>query len=176
MTPWQVIEEALARRRPPRGQKWLADELGESIQTISNWKTRGVPARRFREIANALGLTLDQIEGIEPLPWDVAAGDSLPLSDDLRQKLLTLSDEALYRLETVMRAHLGMAQKAVAPSVRILRTGRAEEAADGRHGEDARQEEGSGLPTSIALPEPKKQHGRRQEDHRPSRKGGEGST
>lgn len=75
-TPWQVIEQALARRRPPRGPKWLADELEESIQTVSNWKARGVPARRMRAIGRVLGLSLDQLEGLAPLPWDVPAEGS----------------------------------------------------------------------------------------------------
>lgn len=72
MNPWQVIEQALSHRKPPRGPKWLADELGESIQTVSNWKARGVPPRRLRQIGKALGLSVDQLEGMEPLPWDNA--------------------------------------------------------------------------------------------------------
>lgn len=81
MTPWEVIEEALLRRRPARNMKWLAEQLGEKIQTVSNWKARGVPARRFREIGKALGLSVDQIEGLEALPWDGEATDGGLLPD-----------------------------------------------------------------------------------------------
>jgi hypothetical protein len=111
MTPWQVIEEALARKRPPRGPMWLAEALGETIQVVSNWKKRGVPARRYREIANVLGLTLDQVEGLEPLPWDRQDGSEWPFSEELRARVLKLSDTALNELEAQMRKHLGMAQK-----------------------------------------------------------------
>jgi transcriptional regulator with XRE-family HTH domain len=41
--------------------------LGVSDQVLTNWKRRGVPERRFREIAQAFGLTLDQVAGIEPI-------------------------------------------------------------------------------------------------------------
>lgn len=78
MTPWQVIEQALLHRRPSRSPKWLADQLGEKIQVISNWKARGVPARRYREIAQALGITVDQLEGLAPLPWDLEGEDLRP--------------------------------------------------------------------------------------------------
>lgn len=106
-TPWQVIEEALARKRPPRGPKWLADELNESIQTVSNWKVRGVPVRRYREIANALGLTVDQIEGLEPLPWERLAQDSgWPFTVVTREEILALDENQLGMVEGAMLATL----------------------------------------------------------------------
>lgn len=70
MTPWQIIEEALGRRRPPRKPQWLGDQLGVTAQVLTNWKSRQVPPSRFREIAGVLGLTVDQLEGLAPLPWD----------------------------------------------------------------------------------------------------------
>lgn len=76
MSPWEVIEAALARKTPPRKVQWLATKLDVSAQVVSNWKTRGVPPARFRAIADALGLTVDQVEGIAPLPW--AADDGWP--------------------------------------------------------------------------------------------------
>jgi hypothetical protein len=79
MTTWDVIEEAMLRRRPARTMKWLAEELGERIQTVSNWKARGVPVRRLREIGQVLGLTVDQLEGVAPLPW--AEDSSAPEMD-----------------------------------------------------------------------------------------------
>ena len=86
MTPWEVIELALAHKRPARNLQWLADEIGVSIQVVSNWKARRVPAKRYREIAAALGISLDQLEGIEPLPWGGRIGDpDSDLSDEAHQ-------------------------------------------------------------------------------------------
>lgn len=71
MTPWDIIEIALARQfRPPRDQQWLAGSLHVTPQAVHGWKKTGVPARRFREIAGLLNLTVDQLEGLSPLPWD----------------------------------------------------------------------------------------------------------
>lgn len=78
MSPWEVIEESLLRHRPARNLQWLADRLGTSIQVVHNWKSRGVPAKRYREIAEALGVTLDQLEGLSPLPWPKHAATELP--------------------------------------------------------------------------------------------------
>jgi hypothetical protein len=70
MSTWHVIEEALHQMRPRRSPLWLAEQLGVKIQVVSNWKARGVPVARLREIATALGITLDQLEGLEPAPWE----------------------------------------------------------------------------------------------------------
>lgn len=114
MTPWQVIEEALAHMRPPRGAKWLADQLDEKIQTVSNWKARRVPPERYRDVAVVLGLTVDQVEGLEPLPWIVPAGEiGWPFSAELHQKVNTLSDEELHSLERVISDIMEMRQKAL---------------------------------------------------------------
>lgn len=67
---WNVVESAMARHRPPRDQQWLADAMRVTPQAVHRWKKDGVPARRFRDLANLLGLTIDQLEGLEPLPWD----------------------------------------------------------------------------------------------------------
>lgn len=69
MTTWEVVENALAHKK--KTQKWLAEQLGVAIAVTSNWKSRGnVPAERRRDVATALGLTVDQLEGYAPLPWD----------------------------------------------------------------------------------------------------------
>lgn len=73
VTTWEIIEEALAHRRPRRSPQWLADQLRVTIQVVSNWKGRGrVPANRLRDIATVLGLSIDQLEGLEPPPWEEA--------------------------------------------------------------------------------------------------------
>jgi hypothetical protein len=71
MTPWEVIEQALARRKPPQSQEWLAKNLGVGPQAVTNWKLRGrVPPAQYRAIATLLNLTVNQVEGIDPPPWD----------------------------------------------------------------------------------------------------------
>lgn len=89
MGSWAVIEAALARRKPPRNQAWLADELGISAQAINAWKSRGVPANRYLELAEKLDLTVKQIAGREPPPWDVPAGWPFPSIDSARFARLT---------------------------------------------------------------------------------------
>jgi len=78
MSTWEIIERALAEKRPPRGPQWLADELGIKIQVVMNWKSRRVPPKWHREIAQALGLTVDQLEGFAPLPWEKGSGWPFP--------------------------------------------------------------------------------------------------
>jgi hypothetical protein len=70
MTVWEIIDIAL--RRQGRNQKWLAGELHVKPQAVNAWKKDGVPqgTDRRREIARVLKITLDQLEGLEPLPWD----------------------------------------------------------------------------------------------------------
>lgn len=95
MTPWEVIEQALARRRPPRSQEWLAAELssvtGQSItaQAITNWKVRGVPRGRYTDLADVLGLTTDQVAGRAPLPWERHDSWPFPGIDPARFDRLT---------------------------------------------------------------------------------------
>ena len=100
MNPWEIINAELKRRK--LGWKWLADRLEVSIQRVQNWKTRGVPARHYRAIAEVLQtLTIDEIEGVTADKADDDSGltprhqafidliDSLPQSeqDDLMQSL-----------------------------------------------------------------------------------------
>lgn len=88
MTTWEVIEAALANRRPPRKVQWLADQIGASAQVMTNWKKRGVPPARHRDIAQALGLTLDQLAGLAPLPWIAEHGWPFPGIEQARYERL----------------------------------------------------------------------------------------
>jgi hypothetical protein len=97
MTPWEVIEQAMRWRKPGKDQKWLAEEVGTSAQAITNWKTRGVPTRQYRKLAQVFDLTVDQIEGLEPLPW--AKQLSWPFSEELHARLSTLETKDLSQLE-----------------------------------------------------------------------------
>lgn len=102
MTSWDIIEEALAHKRPPRNLTWLAEQLRVSVQVIQNWKSRRVPPSRFREVASALGLSIDQLEGLEPLPWT----KEWPFSSDLHLRVGRLVSEDLAALERAMWTHL----------------------------------------------------------------------
>lgn len=120
MTPWEVIEEALAQKRPPRGPAWLAEQLKERIQVVSNWKSRGkVPASRYREVAQILGLTVDQLEGLAPLPWEVKQEAStptlLPEIVDLAWQMQSLDRHALETIVLpVLRSAITAARNATA--------------------------------------------------------------
>lgn len=59
MTPWEIVEQALARKNPPRNQMWLAERLGATPQAVNNWKKRGLPYSRLRQVAESLGLSVD---------------------------------------------------------------------------------------------------------------------
>ena len=90
MTPWEVIEEALARKK--KKTQWLVERLrhGTTAQTVANWKSRGsVPPARFEEIADVFGLTLDQVAGRKPLPWANEGGWPFPDIEQLRYQRLT---------------------------------------------------------------------------------------
>lgn len=74
MEVWKHIDEELHRRR--KNSAWLADQLNSSRQVISGWKTRGVPAKRYEQIAALFGWTVDRlIAGVDdaPLPAAVPA-------------------------------------------------------------------------------------------------------
>lgn len=90
MEPWDVIEGALARRKPPRDQAWLATQLGIRAQAVTNWKTRGVPKTQYEALADLLGLSLEQIAGRAPPPWEAEAGGwPFPDIDSARWARLT---------------------------------------------------------------------------------------
>lgn len=107
MTPWETIEEALQRRRPAAGPKWLSERLADnglkvSLQAIGHWKTRGVPSGKYRVIAQILGLTVDQIEGLAPLPWDTQA--SWPFPDaSLHRRLEALTHDQRVEIQAKIR-------------------------------------------------------------------------
>lgn len=124
MTPWEVIEEVLAHKRPRRSPLWLAEQLGLSIQVVSNWKQRGsVPPARYRAIANALGITVDQLEGIEPLPWLNADEFAWPFQRVTLETIKSLDPKHLAHLEEVMEDELDRLRTAPTPEdVELFKT------------------------------------------------------
>jgi hypothetical protein len=99
---WQIIEQALAHKKPPRKVQWLADKLDVSAQVMTNWKTRRVPAARLRSIAEALGLSVDQLEGLAPLPWDDDA--AWPFESISRERFERLDDPQRQKIEGAVLA------------------------------------------------------------------------
>jgi hypothetical protein len=58
---WSKVLEMAEAKAPGRPQVWLADGLQVSLQTVNNWKTRGVPAGYSQRLAALLGCTVDQL-------------------------------------------------------------------------------------------------------------------
>ena len=48
------------------GVSALADALGESVQTVSNWRTRGVPANRCKAVEALTGVS---VRRLRPHDW-----------------------------------------------------------------------------------------------------------
>jgi hypothetical protein len=69
---WDRIKAELATRQDARGREiaWLAQRLKCRVQVVQNWSTRGVPASRYAEIAQAMGWTIDRLTGAPPRPAD----------------------------------------------------------------------------------------------------------
>lgn len=59
---WHQVDKELDRRE--KTWAWLARQLGETDQTVNNWKRRGVPARQHAAIAHALGWSIDRLLGL----------------------------------------------------------------------------------------------------------------
>lgn len=131
MTTWEIIEEALKRRRPPRGAQWLSEQLmlqegiKASIQAIGHWKERGVPAAKRRAIGRVLGLSLDQIDGQAPLDWDDRGAWPFPdaallqrvkaLEHDQRVEIQAKIRELVEKFESERRVSLGKLSMSISP-------------------------------------------------------------
>lgn len=50
----------------PGGLTGLADALGESIQVLSNWKSRGVPPNKCKAVERVLGVS---VKVLRPNDW-----------------------------------------------------------------------------------------------------------
>lgn len=60
---WDRIEAEIAGQPNGKGREvaWLAEKLKLRVQTINNWKSRGVPADRHQAIAAALAWSIDEL-------------------------------------------------------------------------------------------------------------------
>lgn len=115
------------------------------------------------KIAEFFETTVDQLlqfEGVDETYW--------PFSDELQQKVLSLKDEQVFRLENVMRAHLGL----IPQSASSLPGGSAEGQQSDYSG---RLEVGTGALNNAEIPAPQRNAPRTQ-DRRPKRRqGGRGA-
>jgi hypothetical protein len=64
---WERVAAELERRG--KGIQWLADRLNTSVQAVQNWTTRGLPGRRYADVAAALEESADWIVGLAPPKW-----------------------------------------------------------------------------------------------------------
>ncbi len=60
-------------------QTQLAEKVGASSSDVTNWKSRDLPTWRHGKIADALGITIDQLTGRQPLPEDLTKTASSPV-------------------------------------------------------------------------------------------------
>lgn len=83
---WDSISAELSRLH--RTDAWLAKRLSVGRNTISGWKTRGVPAARYDEIAQVLGWSLERLVYGEDAPAAV-----VPFDGDLSPMAIALGKE-----------------------------------------------------------------------------------
>lgn len=121
-----------------------------------------IDALRLKHLARAYETTTDALVG------SASAARNWPFSDELQQKVLSLKDEQVFRLENVMRAHLGL----IPQSASSLPSGSAEGQQSDYSG---RLEVGTGALNNAEIPAPQRNAPRTQ-DRRPKRRqGGRGA-
>lgn len=130
-TPLEIIHLALAHKKPPRNMQWLAEQLGVKAQATTNWKTRGVPPKRYREIAGLLDITIDQLEGLADLPWRPTESKSglLPAVQSLAMEINDLPEAQRDWVLGVVRSTIDAAKDAI----RINRTHPASDELSAQH-------------------------------------------
>jgi hypothetical protein len=71
-TVWNRIDRELDRRKRERlvPSTWaaLGEKLNVTSQVTTNWRTRGVPPKRYPDIAAALDWTVEQLLGRDEVP------------------------------------------------------------------------------------------------------------
>ncbi len=75
--PWERIEARLEELQ--KDQQWLRETLGIAPAVLTNWKSRGTPVGKAVPVARALGLTTDQLLGLDSSPHIAGAS---PVTDD----------------------------------------------------------------------------------------------
>lgn len=83
---WHQVDKELGRRE--RTWAWLARQLGETDQTVNNWKRRGVPARQHAAIAQVFGWSVDRLLGIADAPIELENNPDYPSVRRVRIKVV----------------------------------------------------------------------------------------
>ncbi len=65
-TPSEALDEAI---KQTGGTKQLADRLAVTVQVVSNWRARGVPAERCPDIERVTGVRCERLR--PDVNWDV---------------------------------------------------------------------------------------------------------
>lgn len=60
---WAVIEAKLTAM--DKDQAWFTKSMGVGNNVVTNWKARGIPRGRAPELARLLGMTTDELFGVE---------------------------------------------------------------------------------------------------------------
>jgi hypothetical protein len=95
---WRRVDQELDRINKP--WRWLAQQIGETEQTVNNWKRRGIPPSRHEAIAEALDWSIDYLIGrIDIDKWPSGLehamnGDMLDFSVGFLAGLMTNADAA----------------------------------------------------------------------------------
>lgn len=107
MTPWERIDGWLKKYRHP--WTWLGEQIGYTDQQMGNWKTRGVPAKEYEQIAVVLHESMDWIVGRAP-PRGEDPGSLTPMAIKLAQEFDTIPDmkrqlDAFAQILTIIVKH-----------------------------------------------------------------------
>lgn len=94
------------RKRPEaqRGEvAWLARKIGATVQTVNNWKKRGIPFKQRPAVASAIGWSVEQLQGLAPPPavWPFETIDPARLHGLSRRDMLLVEFAALRELERI---------------------------------------------------------------------------
>lgn len=111
----EEMDEMLRRvlecvRTRPDAQKgamaWLARKIGAKVQTVNNWKKRGIPFKQRPLVAAAIGWSVEQLQGAVPPPaaWPFETIDPDRLARLNRRDMLLVEFAALRELERIEAA------------------------------------------------------------------------
>lgn len=85
---------------------WLARKIGAKVQTVNNWKKRGIPFQQRPKVAAAIGWSVEQLEGSAPPPavWPFETIDPARLAGLSRREMMMVEFAALRELERIEAA------------------------------------------------------------------------
>lgn len=87
---WQAVAAELERRKEkhllPNSWSSLGRAMSPAVSrgVLNHWRTRGVPAKAYESLADALGWSLDQLLGRQPTPHEARAASGDEYSADMQ--------------------------------------------------------------------------------------------